>query len=167
MCFYRFIEYGEYKENLYGTSLESIHRVLDQKKVCLVDVQPEVSWWAAQLVIAELPQRCDRSCFLLENRFWNLSLCSFLVSSKSREISSKSPKLLPMYSFHNTDTVSNSFHVAVRISTKQMLWHSLASLNWEWWLCHQFPLMFAWAFSKPVSSSVMDLISCELTFLLL
>lgn len=39
----RFIEYGEYKDNLYGTSLESIHRVLDQNKVCLVDVQPEVS----------------------------------------------------------------------------------------------------------------------------
>ncbi|KAK2820385.1 hypothetical protein Q5P01_023344 [Channa striata] len=37
----KFIEYGEYKENLYGTSLESIHKVLDQKKVCLVDVQPE------------------------------------------------------------------------------------------------------------------------------
>lgn len=43
MCFCRFIEYGEYKENLYGTSLDSIHRVLDQNKVCLVDVQPEVS----------------------------------------------------------------------------------------------------------------------------
>uniref|UniRef100_A0A3P8TT92 MAGUK p55 scaffold protein 3 n=1 Tax=Amphiprion percula TaxID=161767 RepID=A0A3P8TT92_AMPPE len=39
----KFIEYGEYKENLYGTSLESIHRTLDQNKVCLVDVQPEVS----------------------------------------------------------------------------------------------------------------------------
>ncbi|XP_069011688.1 MAGUK p55 subfamily member 3-like isoform X1 [Embiotoca jacksoni] len=37
----KFIEYGEYKENLYGTSLESIHRILDQNKVCLVDVQPE------------------------------------------------------------------------------------------------------------------------------
>ncbi|XP_071318339.1 MAGUK p55 subfamily member 3-like isoform X8 [Trachinotus anak] len=37
----KFIEYGEYKENLYGTSLESIHKVLDQNKVCLVDVQPE------------------------------------------------------------------------------------------------------------------------------
>ncbi|CAN9509234.1 unnamed protein product [Ophioblennius macclurei] len=37
----KFIEFGEYKENLYGTSLESIHRILDQKKVCLVDVQPE------------------------------------------------------------------------------------------------------------------------------
>lgn len=39
----RFIEFGEYKDNLYGTSLESIHRTLDQNKVCLVDVQPEVS----------------------------------------------------------------------------------------------------------------------------
>uniref|UniRef100_A0A668AEJ7 MAGUK p55 scaffold protein 3 n=1 Tax=Myripristis murdjan TaxID=586833 RepID=A0A668AEJ7_9TELE len=37
----RFIEYGEYKDNLYGTSLESINSVLDQNKVCLVDVQPE------------------------------------------------------------------------------------------------------------------------------
>ncbi|XP_076615249.1 MAGUK p55 subfamily member 3-like isoform X1 [Chaetodon auriga] len=38
----KFIEYGEYKDNLYGTSMESIHRILDQKKACLVDVQPEV-----------------------------------------------------------------------------------------------------------------------------
>ncbi|XP_034717033.1 MAGUK p55 subfamily member 3-like isoform X2 [Etheostoma cragini] len=37
----KFIEYGEYKDNLYGTSLESIHNILDQNKVCLVDVQPE------------------------------------------------------------------------------------------------------------------------------
>uniref|UniRef100_A0A672JAZ8 Membrane protein, palmitoylated 3b (MAGUK p55 subfamily member 3) n=1 Tax=Salarias fasciatus TaxID=181472 RepID=A0A672JAZ8_SALFA len=37
----KFIEFGEYKENLYGTSLESIHRILDQRKICLVDVQPE------------------------------------------------------------------------------------------------------------------------------
>ncbi|GAA6214250.1 MAGUK p55 subfamily member 3-like isoform X1 [Lates japonicus] len=37
----KFIEYGEYKDNLYGTSLESIHRILQQNKVCLVDVQPE------------------------------------------------------------------------------------------------------------------------------
>uniref|UniRef100_A0A8C6P737 MAGUK p55 scaffold protein 3 n=1 Tax=Nothobranchius furzeri TaxID=105023 RepID=A0A8C6P737_NOTFU len=38
----KFIEFGEYKENLYGTSLESIHKVLNQNKVCLVDVQPEL-----------------------------------------------------------------------------------------------------------------------------
>uniref|UniRef100_H3DNK7 MAGUK p55 scaffold protein 3 n=1 Tax=Tetraodon nigroviridis TaxID=99883 RepID=H3DNK7_TETNG len=37
----KFLEYGEYKDNLYGTSLESIHKVLAQNKVCLMDVQPE------------------------------------------------------------------------------------------------------------------------------
>uniref|UniRef100_A0A3B4EE84 Membrane protein, palmitoylated 3b (MAGUK p55 subfamily member 3) n=1 Tax=Pygocentrus nattereri TaxID=42514 RepID=A0A3B4EE84_PYGNA len=37
----RFIEYGEYKDNLYGTSLESIRSVLAKNKMCLVDVQPE------------------------------------------------------------------------------------------------------------------------------
>ncbi|XP_051771498.1 MAGUK p55 subfamily member 3 isoform X2 [Ctenopharyngodon idella] len=37
----KFIEYGEYKNNQYGTSLESIRSVLARSKVCLVDVQPE------------------------------------------------------------------------------------------------------------------------------
>ncbi|CAB1312132.1 unnamed protein product [Coregonus sp. 'balchen'] len=36
-----FIEYGEYKDNFYGTSLEAIRSVLDRNKMCLVDVQPE------------------------------------------------------------------------------------------------------------------------------
>uniref|UniRef100_A0A8C5ASQ4 MAGUK p55 scaffold protein 3b n=1 Tax=Gadus morhua TaxID=8049 RepID=A0A8C5ASQ4_GADMO len=39
----KFIEFGEYKDNLYGTSLESIRSVLDRSKVCLVDVHAEVS----------------------------------------------------------------------------------------------------------------------------
>ncbi|XP_056109071.1 MAGUK p55 subfamily member 3 isoform X3 [Rhinichthys klamathensis goyatoka] len=37
----KFIEHGEYKNNQYGTSLESIWTVLARNKVCLVDVQPE------------------------------------------------------------------------------------------------------------------------------
>ncbi|XP_041939967.1 MAGUK p55 subfamily member 3 isoform X1 [Alosa alosa] len=37
----KFIEYGEYKDNQYGTSLESIRSVLARNKLCLVDVQPE------------------------------------------------------------------------------------------------------------------------------
>ncbi|KFQ22241.1 MAGUK p55 subfamily member 3, partial [Mesitornis unicolor] len=37
----KFVEHGEYKENLYGTSLEAIRSVLAKKKVCLVDVVPE------------------------------------------------------------------------------------------------------------------------------
>nr|AAD12762.1 Dlgh3 protein [Mus musculus] len=37
----RFLEHGEYKENLYGTSLEAIQAVMAKNKVCLVDVEPE------------------------------------------------------------------------------------------------------------------------------
>ncbi|XP_053094879.1 MAGUK p55 subfamily member 3 isoform X3 [Pangasianodon hypophthalmus] len=37
----KFIEYGEYKDNQYGTSLESVRSVLGRNKICLVDVQPE------------------------------------------------------------------------------------------------------------------------------
>ncbi|XP_015278664.1 PREDICTED: MAGUK p55 subfamily member 3 [Gekko japonicus] len=37
----KFVEHGEYKENLYGTSLEAIQSVMSKNKVCLVDVVPE------------------------------------------------------------------------------------------------------------------------------
>ncbi|XP_030612327.1 MAGUK p55 subfamily member 7 isoform X2 [Archocentrus centrarchus] len=38
----KFIEYGEYKGNYYGTSLDSVRSVLSKKKVCLLDVQPHL-----------------------------------------------------------------------------------------------------------------------------
>ncbi|XP_068604311.1 LOW QUALITY PROTEIN: MAGUK p55 subfamily member 7 [Brachionichthys hirsutus] len=36
----KFIEYGEYKGNYYGTNLDSVRAVLSKNKVCLLDVQP-------------------------------------------------------------------------------------------------------------------------------
>uniref|UniRef100_A0A087XFH0 MAGUK p55 scaffold protein 7a n=2 Tax=Poecilia formosa TaxID=48698 RepID=A0A087XFH0_POEFO len=36
----KFVEYGEYKGNYYGTSLDTLRGVLTKKKVCLLDVQP-------------------------------------------------------------------------------------------------------------------------------
>ncbi|KAF7245834.1 MAGUK p55 subfamily member 7 [Varanus komodoensis] len=36
----KFIEYGEYKNNYYGTSIDSVRCVLAKNKVCLLDVQP-------------------------------------------------------------------------------------------------------------------------------
>ncbi|PWA22476.1 hypothetical protein CCH79_00015381 [Gambusia affinis] len=36
----RFVEYGEYKGNYYGTSLDTLRGVLAKKKVCLLDIQP-------------------------------------------------------------------------------------------------------------------------------
>uniref|UniRef100_A0A452QSN0 MAGUK p55 scaffold protein 3 n=1 Tax=Ursus americanus TaxID=9643 RepID=A0A452QSN0_URSAM len=37
----KFLEHGEYKENLYGTSLDAIQAVMAKNKVCLVDVEPD------------------------------------------------------------------------------------------------------------------------------
>nr|XP_033787329.1 MAGUK p55 subfamily member 7 [Geotrypetes seraphini] len=36
----KFIEYGDYKNNYYGTSFDSVRSVLAKNKVCLLDVQP-------------------------------------------------------------------------------------------------------------------------------
>ncbi|XP_051968259.1 MAGUK p55 subfamily member 7-like isoform X2 [Xyrauchen texanus] len=36
----KFIEYGEYKGNYYGTSFDSVRTVVSKNKVCLLDVQP-------------------------------------------------------------------------------------------------------------------------------
>ncbi|XP_062235808.1 MAGUK p55 subfamily member 7 isoform X2 [Platichthys flesus] len=38
----KFIEFGEYRGNYYGTSLDSIRSVLSKNKVCLLDVQPHM-----------------------------------------------------------------------------------------------------------------------------
>ncbi|KAI3375231.1 hypothetical protein L3Q82_021735, partial [Scortum barcoo] len=37
---HRFIEYGRYNGHYYGTSLDSVHRVMAEGKVCLLDVHP-------------------------------------------------------------------------------------------------------------------------------
>uniref|UniRef100_H2TJB9 MAGUK p55 scaffold protein 4 n=1 Tax=Takifugu rubripes TaxID=31033 RepID=H2TJB9_TAKRU len=38
--FGRFLEYGEYKGNLYGTSIESVKDVLSSGKICVIDIEP-------------------------------------------------------------------------------------------------------------------------------
>ncbi|XP_069815109.1 MAGUK p55 subfamily member 7 isoform X2 [Dendropsophus ebraccatus] len=37
----KFIEYGEYKNNYYGTSIDTVRSVLARNKVCLLDIQPQ------------------------------------------------------------------------------------------------------------------------------
>lgn len=37
------LEYGEYKGNLYGTSIDAVRAVLDAGKICIVDLEPQVS----------------------------------------------------------------------------------------------------------------------------
>ncbi|KAM4601809.1 MAGUK p55 subfamily member 4 [Polymixia lowei] len=36
----RFLEYGEYKGNLYGTSIEAVREVLSSGRICVIDIEP-------------------------------------------------------------------------------------------------------------------------------
>ncbi|KAJ6665297.1 hypothetical protein lerEdw1_004346 [Lerista edwardsae] len=38
---HRMLEYGEYKGNLYGTSIDAVRAVLDDGKICIVDLEPQ------------------------------------------------------------------------------------------------------------------------------
>lgn len=40
---FRFVEYGRYQGHYYGSSLNSVNRVMTEGKVCLLDMHPSVS----------------------------------------------------------------------------------------------------------------------------
>ena len=40
----RFIEHGEYEKNLYGTSREAIKKVIQNSKICVLNLYPQVSF---------------------------------------------------------------------------------------------------------------------------
>lgn len=44
VCMFRFVEYGEYKGHLYGTSTDAIEEVLRRGQMCIIDVEPHVSF---------------------------------------------------------------------------------------------------------------------------
>lgn len=39
------LEYGEYKGHLYGTSVDAVQAVLDDGKICIMDLEPQVRLW--------------------------------------------------------------------------------------------------------------------------
>ncbi|GAB0191689.1 MAGUK p55 subfamily member 4 [Grus japonensis] len=39
---HRMLEYGEYKGYLYGTSIDAVRTVLDEGKICVIDLEPQV-----------------------------------------------------------------------------------------------------------------------------
>ncbi|NWI12531.1 MPP4 protein, partial [Crypturellus soui] len=38
---HRMLEYGEYKGYLYGTSVDAVRAVLDEGKICVIDLEPQ------------------------------------------------------------------------------------------------------------------------------
>lgn len=43
VCFLRFVEYGEFRAHLYGTSVDAVKDVLGAGKICIIDIDPNVS----------------------------------------------------------------------------------------------------------------------------
>ncbi|XP_070279377.1 MAGUK p55 subfamily member 4 [Myotis yumanensis] len=41
MCSHRMLEYGEYKGHFYGTSVDAVQAVLDEGKICVMDLEPQ------------------------------------------------------------------------------------------------------------------------------
>lgn len=39
----KYVEYGEFNNNLYGTRLDTVREVIDSGKMCVLDVNPTVS----------------------------------------------------------------------------------------------------------------------------
>uniref|UniRef100_A0A8C6MHC4 MAGUK p55 scaffold protein 3 n=1 Tax=Nothobranchius furzeri TaxID=105023 RepID=A0A8C6MHC4_NOTFU len=64
----KFIEHGEYKENQYGTSIEAVRSVQAKNKMCIVDVQPEVSVMRLEPLSLERPEERMGRCDLQEMR---------------------------------------------------------------------------------------------------
>lgn len=45
---FRFVEYGEYRGHLYGTSTDAVDEVVKRGRMCIVDVEPRVSFIKSQ-----------------------------------------------------------------------------------------------------------------------
>ena len=39
----RYLEFGDYDGNIYGTKIDSIHEVVEAGRICILDVNPQVS----------------------------------------------------------------------------------------------------------------------------
>lgn len=63
---YRMLEYGEYKGYLYGTSVDAVRTVLDEGKICVVDLEPHVSCKGAGNLQLVSPGRQNNSIYIHE-----------------------------------------------------------------------------------------------------
>lgn len=86
----RMLEYGEYKGYLYGTSIDAVRTVLDEGKICVIDLEPQVSFEGAGtlqfispgrknncLYIPELLEQCYLLSLVFHFRSWCLLIIDY------------------------------------------------------------------------------------------
>lgn len=57
------LEYGEYKGHLYGTSVDAVQTVLDERKICVMDLEPQVGPWNICGIFMSPNNECISSIF--------------------------------------------------------------------------------------------------------
>lgn len=69
------LEYGEYKGHLYGTSVDAVQEVLNEGKICVMDLEPQVG---RQWNISHLPKivnACHPFCVHAVGCRWDILFC--------------------------------------------------------------------------------------------
>lgn len=56
------LEYGEYKGHLYGTSVDAVKAVLDEGKICVMDLEPQVGLWCNIYNFSKVMSECHLFC---------------------------------------------------------------------------------------------------------
>lgn len=54
----KFIEYGEFEKNLYGTSIDSVRQVINSGKICLLNLHTQV-WQSSCLLCFNCRSYCE------------------------------------------------------------------------------------------------------------
>ena len=57
----KYLEYGDFNGNLYGTRLDTVREVIDSGKMCVLDVNPTVSSVTASSFFSRF-FFCDLNC---------------------------------------------------------------------------------------------------------
>lgn len=79
----RMLEYGEYKGYLYGTSIDAVRTVLDEGKICVIDLEPQVSFnGAGTLFFISWEEKIILCTFL---SYWNSVSC-FVLSLVNKKL---------------------------------------------------------------------------------
>lgn len=69
------LEYGEYKGHLYGTSVDAVQTVLDEGKICVMDLEPQVSLWWNISHLPKVMSDCHAFCAHAVGRIWEILFC--------------------------------------------------------------------------------------------
>lgn len=57
---HKYLEYGEHKGHIYGTTLDSIREVINEGKMCVLDCSPAVS--CRHRILSQLSNKVSKSC---------------------------------------------------------------------------------------------------------